>query len=214
MPQNRDPREVNYYGPMGHGPIDDNPRRRWWRDPDHLAYWAISVVILASGVLLICADVYGAETGAETAVQPAPPDPPAPSVAIGAHLLSHHFPAHDWQNNENGGIYIRATAGPLEGLQAGAYRNTLRRTSVYLGVMLSGPKTPIGEIQFLAGAVSGYQRRWNGDHYVGRSPGALAPMVSPTIALLSVGGLTPRLYVIPGVRGCSSALSFALEGGF
>lgn len=42
-------------------------------------------------------------------------------TTVGLHLVSHHFPQRDYQNNTNPGIYVRTESG----LTAGIYRNTL-----------------------------------------------------------------------------------------
>lgn len=70
-------------------------------------------------------------------------------VSLGLHLGSAHLPERDDQNNRNLGVYARG-----EQWQAGVYRNTLDRTTVYAaGVMPLG-----GGIEVLAGAGTGYKR--------------------------------------------------------
>lgn len=50
-------------------------------------------------------------------------------LIIGLHLFSHHAPELPEQNNRNFGAFIITESG----LTAGFYRNTIRRTSAYLG---------------------------------------------------------------------------------
>src|SRR5438045_253932 len=54
--------------------------------------------------------------------------PPAEAVTVGLHLASVHLPKRDF-NNTNPGLYVRTDGG----WTAGAYRNSLNRTSAYAG---------------------------------------------------------------------------------
>lgn len=150
--------------------------------------------------------------------------PPAHAqTVVGMHLYSVHVPAETYQNNENLGLYVR-TAG---GWTAGAYRNTLRRTSVYGGYTFSYQRYSL-----TVGAISGYQRKWervptgpngkcdNGtgfrwcDAQVGASRGAFTLLLAPSVALPVVWGATPRVSYVPGLAGSANVVHFSMEKSY
>ena len=125
---------------------------------------------------------------------------------IGLHLGSHHFPGAASLHDINPGVYVRLD----NGLTAGVYRNSFKRTSVYLGYTVEH-----GPFALTVGAISGYQTRlvvsagihkdaasptgWYHDeaHEEGHTRGAIGLLVAPSVALPSVFGITPRLTVLP-----------------
>lgn len=79
----------------------------------------------------------------------------SPEIAlIGLHLLSAHPGTSGPVNNQNWGAYVET----VDGWTAGAYRNTLSRTTVYAGhtFRLLGPSGTAAGIAL--GAGTGYQR--------------------------------------------------------
>jgi hypothetical protein len=70
-------------------------------------------------------------------------------LTLGVHLGSAHLPERDDQNNRNLGLYANG-----EHWQAGVYRNTLKRTTVY-----AAGKFALGAgIDMLVGVGTGYKR--------------------------------------------------------
>lgn len=96
------------------------------------------------------------------------------SIILGVHLASAHIPAPEGINNFNPGVYIQA-----DGWTAGAYRNSYRRPSLYLGHTLSW-----GPASLFLGAVTGYHK-------------PVLPLVAPSLAGPSYEGWRPRLTLIP-----------------
>ena len=91
----------------------------------------------------------------------------ADDLTIGAHVGSwHSLPG---RNNVNPGLYVRTA----DGLQVGAYRNSERGESVYVGQMFSARLGADLEASVMVGAVHGYKRA------------GLLPVVMPSIR---VGG--------------------------
>jgi hypothetical protein len=154
------------------------------------------------------------------------------SVVVGVHMASIHAPAHDGQNNTNPGLYFRSDSG----VTAGFYRNTHRRTSVYLGRNFK-----FGPLDVGVGVVSGYQKHCT-DYMVktgsyttvekvpggtitstypvfetrqtcsGFSRGYFTPMVAPSYRLpFSVLGASPRIFFMPAKK---SVLHLSIEGSF
>lgn len=136
-------------------------------------------------------------------------------LILGIHLISYHAPAKDYQNNENWGVYAA-----YNNFTVGAYRNTLRRTSLYAGynVQLWGP------IDITLGGVSGYQKKSEtelcgpigvSDWFVtcqvqhGYSRGAVSLLAAPSVHYGPV-----RLWFIPSVGRTSSVFHLSLEGTF
>lgn len=122
----------------------------------------------------------------------------ADELTVGLHLASHHFPERSYQNNTNPGIYVRTESGWTGGI----YYNTLKRTSVYGGYTVEA-----GPFALTAGVVSGYQLK---DGY-GVSHAYLTPFISPSVALPTVLGVTPRLAIIPGTGKTSNVLHLSVE---
>jgi hypothetical protein len=103
--------------------------------------------------------------------------PPAVAGTWGLHLVSHHFPARDF-NNINPGVYWRGDAG----WTLGAYRNSLERTSAYAGYSWKWRT-----LALTAGGVTGYADD-------------VQPLLVPSLALFSVRGVTARVAFIPRVE--------------
>jgi hypothetical protein len=101
-------------------------------------------------------------------------------------------------NTSNLGVGVE-----IDGWGAGEYANSIHRTSVYAGKEISVQKDNL-KIGFMAGAVTGYQRReeitstqtvyqltssgMQGTttthyRYMGDSPGAISPMLAPFISI-------------------------------
>jgi hypothetical protein len=158
----------------------------------------------------------------------------AQGLTVGAHLVSVHAPARDGQNNTNTGLYVRGASG----LTAGAYRNTQRRTSLYVGQQFD-----MGIVDVTVGVVSGYQRRCTetrvqtGVTPVANRPGRaaahaqpayetrteckgfargyLTPMVVPSVALpFALFGVTPRIWFMPSFGSQSSVVHLSVERRF
>lgn len=117
-------------------------------------------------------------------------DTPTPKDTLGIHLFSQHLPAANY-NNVNPGLYYRLAEGPV----MGAYRNSVRRTSVYAGYTWQW-----GRFDLTTGAVTGYAK------------GAQLLLV-PSVGLFTVGGVTTRLAYIPRMekRIGSNVLHVAVE---
>jgi hypothetical protein len=141
----------------------------------------------------------------------------AAAITIGAHLGSVHLPERAEQNNRNFGAYAREGAWTF-----GAYRNTIRRNSLY-----AAHSWQLGDLSLGVGAVSGYQRkcvrtavalpalgsgwmRWD-QSCTGASRGALAPMLLASYALPRSAIGTPRLTILPGIKGSANVLHLSLE---
>jgi len=181
----------------------------------------VSRIARMAALLLICSVVGCSKAHAE-------------GLKLGVHLASVHLPAKDGQNNDNVGLYVRTESG----LTAGAYRNTLRRTSLYVGETFT-----LGPVDVLVGVASGYQRKCTdtlvqvgvtyGDPYPGRIPGPpqpvyenrhectgfsrgwLTPVLAPSIALpFALLGSTPRLWCLYGAGKHSSVLHLSTEWSF
>ena len=71
------------------------------------------------------------------------------ALIIGLHLVSHHTLELPGQNNQNFGAYAEC-----DGWTAGAYRNTMARTSVYGGYTWHW-----GPFSLTAGGITGYKGR-------------------------------------------------------
>ncbi len=126
------------------------------------------------------------------------------SLTLGLHLGSAHVPDRPQQNNSNVRVYVRTQGG----WTAGVYRNTLGRTSTYIG-----HTQELGAgFALTLGAVHGYEKRCGRvERYKPRSndtylhtycdDGAnskVAPLIVPSYRLpYAVLGATPRLSVAP-----------------
>lgn len=136
----------------------------------------------------------------------------AQARTIGVDLVSDHIPAHADQNNVNPGVYALLD----NGVGLGTYRNTLRRESFWLGYHFE-----TGPVTWIAGLISGYQRRETAvacapgftgcTHISGNSRGYLMPFLSPSIALPEIAGATPRISFVPGVGNSSSVFHLSVE---
>src|SRR5687768_5347830 len=95
---------------------------------------------------------------------------PAAAGTVRLHLGSIHFPQRDF-NNSNPGLYYRSDAG----WTAGAYRNSLRRTSAYAGHTWQWDR-----LALTAGGVTGYSDR-------------LQPLLVPSYAFLRTQAFSLRV---------------------
>ena len=102
---------------------------------------------------------------------------PASAGDFGVHLGSVHFPQRDF-NNVNPGLYWRSDAG----WTAGAYRNSLRRTSAYAGLTWQW-----GRLALTAGGVTGYADK-------------VQPLLVPSFAFLRTEDFSLRVAFIPRVE--------------
>ena len=81
----------------------------------------------------------------------------ASAQTVGLHLVSGH--ASGGLNNANLGVYARFD----NGLTVGAYRNSYRRNSVYLGSSVETSATDRFSLALTVGGITGYQKRtWLG----------------------------------------------------
>lgn len=117
-------------------------------------------------------------------------------AAYGIHIGSHHFPAYQY-NNFNPGLYVRMKSG----LTAGAYYNSERRPSAYLGYTHEW-----GRFAVTVGAVSGYT--------LGRGNPRIYPMIVPSVKLGTVENVTFRLAVMPQVSKNMGATALHLMAEF
>lgn len=125
------------------------------------------------------------------------------AITIGVHLASHHFPDKSYQDNANPGLYMR-----IDNVQAGFFRNTLGRTSGYVGAAIPG-----GTVEFVAGLTTGYQKRREHGRDVGITNGAISPMIAVTYAP-NLGELKPRIWVLPPVGRNSAVIHLSIEHSF
>jgi hypothetical protein len=126
----------------------------------------------------------------------------ASAQTVGLHLVSGH--TQGGLNNTNPGIYARFDSG----LTVGAYRNSFRRNSVYLGYTVETSPTDRLSVAVTAGAITGYQREeWcgrclNGNIGTKSNPcfagdgGKVSPMLVPSIAYRH-GEYAARFGIIP-----------------
>ena len=97
--------------------------------------------------------------------------------AIGVHLGSYHGGAAG-MNNINPGVYYKADSG----FTAGAYYNSHRRPSAYMGYTHEW-----GALAVTVGAITGYNR-------------TALPMVVPSLRIVEFHQVTARLAFVPKVR--------------
>lgn len=125
---------------------------------------------------------------------------------VGLHLGSAHFPARDYQNNVNPGVYVRLDGGATFGI----YHNTIRRTSVYAGWTWEA-----GPLALTAGVVTGYKRHCDAQGVCyGSSRHSVMPMLSPSVRLPEIAGYAPRISYIPSIGASSSVLHLSVERQF
>lgn len=130
-------------------------------------------------------------------------------TTVGLHLVSHHASSDPMQNNVNPGAYLIR-----DGWTVGAYRNTLKRDSVY-----AGHTWDRGPFSITAGFVSGYEKReyhgecapgvWSKKGTIcerGVSNAKLLPMLAPSVRV----GPT-RLWYLPGLGHTSSVIHLSVE---
>lgn len=138
----------------------------------------------------------------------------AQAQTIGLHMASLHIPNSGLQSF-NPGLYYKSQ----DGITVGAYRNSLNRLSVYAGLTIEN-----GPFALTGGILYGYQRRsvcttrpaWYGGtttacEWSDGSPGAFLPLFAPSVRLPSIGGISPRITLMPGFRGSSTAIHLSLE---
>lgn len=125
---------------------------------------------------------------------------------VGLHIASHHWPAKDYQNNDNPGLYVRLDSG----FTAGFYRNTLRRTSFYAGWTWE-----YGPFAITAGGITGYKRQCDAQGMCwGSSRTAVMPMLAPSVRLPEVLGVHPRIWYTPRIGSTSSVIHLSIERSF
>lgn len=136
-------------------------------------------------------------------------------LTIGLHIASVHYPS-DEMHDFNPGIYV-VTPG---GWAAGTYYNSVHRMSVYGGHVWTW-----GPVSLTGGLIYGYERKpavcvtvmtASGPAQDCGQPGSgtrwpVAPFLSPSVALPSVLGIVPRISLMPGWFGGSTALHLSLE---
>lgn len=152
----------------------------------------------------------------------------ATALAIGMHVQSLHIPSHGYQNNTLG-AYVRG-----EEWQAGAYRNSIGRTTVYA----AANRRAFG-LDWHAGLATGYQVRCKPTSVTytkhsqtpegvpydvivtehsqacsGWSRGAIAPMAGVSYLIPTDTRIKPRVFFAPGFKGSSSVIHLSLEGAF
>lgn len=120
---------------------------------------------------------------------------------IGLHLVSTHIPARDHQNNVNPGVYVELA----NGFTAGAYRNTLSRTSVYAGWTFTHDFGPAA-VSLTVGAITGYQRKTERGLTQGYSRAPLTPMAAPSVRVQVGHGYAARVTFIPGISAIGSSV--------
>jgi hypothetical protein len=119
---------------------------------------------------------------------------------IGIHTVSRHAPSYAWQNNNNIGGYVRMDSG----LVAGAYRNTMHATSMYIGYALDA-----GWGALTVGVVSGYGKRMVDGHQRGGT--SIMPLIAPSVKLPDFLGVTPRITLIPPVGRFAAVAHLSFE---
>lgn len=151
----------------------------------------------------------------------------AVEITGGLHLGSQHFPAKEYSNS-NPGAYLR-----FDSVQVGAYRNSYGRPTVYAGWV-----QPVGPVDLMLGVASGYDRRcsthtnttitkevspdgirtatyrttW--EECYGFSKTKLAPLAAISYTLPEVAHATPRVWLMPGIKGSSTVLHLSIEHKF
>jgi hypothetical protein len=76
-------------------------------------------------------------------------------LTIGLHMATLHIPMRENQANFNPGIYVESTQ---TGATFGLYRNTLRRTSFYLGETFDVFRVVNAQVSMTLGGITGYRR--------------------------------------------------------
>ena len=148
-------------------------------------------------------------------------------ITIGVHLASVHVPAGNY-SGVNPGLYVRLD----QGLVAGGYRNSFGRASFYGGYNFTR-----GPFSLTLGAVTGYERSseitttcWTASPVLARNrddvgqtrgqcvtdvrrrPMLVAPLIAPSVTLPVLGGIAPRITVLPKlVAHSATTVHFSLE---
>lgn len=107
---------------------------------------------------------------------------------LGVHVATAHIPARQYQNNFNPGAYVVAP----NGVAVGAYHNTVRRTSVYVGYQMR-----FKHADLLLGGVTGYKEE------LGH---AVMPLVAVSRAFDIGLAWKPRVTYVPKATPKSSHL--------
>lgn len=124
-------------------------------------------------------------------------------LVIGLNVASVHVPAIDGQNNVNPGIYVRHESG----WGGGAFRNTLKRTSVWAGYTFTHEP-----FSLTVGGITGYKWERITEHEVkGFSKHAVTLMVTPSAALPEVFGVVPRVSYMPKLGEATRSNTFHLS---
>lgn len=142
-------------------------------------------------------------------------------TSVGLHLVSQHFPERDHHNQDNFGLYVQHKRWLI-----GGYRNSLNRDTYYAAYA-----QPLGYgFDLVAGVGSGYRRKCEthsvttysqvthkGETFTvkstervescrGFSKGSLAPVAGLTYTAPAFFGASPRIWVVPGIKGASSTV--------
>lgn len=123
---------------------------------------------------------------------------------VGVHLASWH--SKPGYNNANPGMYVRLS----NGLVMGAYRNSLEKTSVYVGAHFDVALSEHAIAGLTAGVVNGYPgNKWR----IGRD---VVPLLVPSLALDVGRGVFARISLIPNAGGVNgtSVVHVSLEKKF
>jgi hypothetical protein len=116
-------------------------------------------------------------------------------VAIGLHIGSAHLPDRG-QTDTNPGIYARTASG----LVYGGYRNSYRRTTVYVGQSFA-----VGPVDLTLALGTGYQRKCADGNGFTRT--YLAPIAAVSYLVpVDLLGARPRIHFAPAWGGKSSTV--------
>jgi hypothetical protein len=129
------------------------------------------------------------------------------SLLLGLHLVSYHEDHKPYTNNVNPGVYAEC-----DGWTAGAFKNSLSRSSVYAGYTFRHEPFALS-----LGVTSGYERREgpcrpgyknskDNPCTVGLVDGKILPMLTPSVVF---GGA--RLWLVPKHKGSSTAIHLSYE---
>lgn len=142
----------------------------------------------------------------------------AQAQTVGVHTYTHHFDSHSGLNERNFGLYVRT-----QDWEAGAYRNSYRRNTLYAGKVWS-----YGPVSLTLGAAYGYQRKWRDctQQEVAqtgftdacskpdtRVKTALMPFVAPSVAI-PVGEYAVRLTAVPNLGEKPALVHLSFERTF
>jgi hypothetical protein len=124
-------------------------------------------------------------------------------AAIGLHLMSQHMPQND-QSNRNPGVYVITEGGQI----AGTYTNSHSRRTLYVGQTFKAGPVDVGVV-----LASGYDIRCSSEgNCRGFSKHRVTPLAALTYSVpVSVFGLSPRIWVAPGMGKASTVIHLSLE---